>query len=196
MILFLDTETSGLNPGQICQLSYVMQDKEKFTSKNFFFKVNYVEYGAYLVHGFSKEKLEILSNGKDFSCFVEEIEQDFLKADLLCAHNTAFDFKFLRKEFERTGREFMSKAEFCTMKNSLSFCGLPKKTGRGFKYPKLNELCHVLGISNEEITYFEEKLFQNATTYHDARFDTTALVLAFNRGVGNISAFTSIKDLI
>ena len=101
MIIYLDTETTGLHPGQICQLSYIIQNGNSVKGKNFFFAVDYVEYGAYMVHGFSKDKLEQLSNGKGFECFIDEIEQDFLSADLVCSHNTAFDFGFLRKEFER-----------------------------------------------------------------------------------------------
>ena len=37
MILFFDTETTGLYPGRIIQLSYVMCDGENTTAKNFFF---------------------------------------------------------------------------------------------------------------------------------------------------------------
>ena len=42
MILFFDTETTGLIPGRIIQLSYVMQSETATTAKNFFFAVEYV----------------------------------------------------------------------------------------------------------------------------------------------------------
>ena len=73
MILYLDTETTGLYPGEICQLSYIMQDKDGATAKNFFFAVKDVEYGAYLVHGFSVQILKELSGGKTFSDHADEI---------------------------------------------------------------------------------------------------------------------------
>ena len=69
MILYFDTETTGLHPGQICQLSYVMQTKEKVESKNFFFSVDYIEPSAQMVHGFSKQKLFDLSAGRNFGDF-------------------------------------------------------------------------------------------------------------------------------
>ena len=61
MILYLDTETTSLRPGNICQLSYVMQNKKGTTCKNYFFSVDYVEPSAYMVHHFSVEKLRELS---------------------------------------------------------------------------------------------------------------------------------------
>ncbi|MBQ9709781.1 MAG: hypothetical protein IJV67_04100 [Clostridia bacterium] len=57
MILFFDTETTGLMPGRIVQLSYVMQTANEVRAKNFFFAVDYVEPSAQAVHGFSPQKL-------------------------------------------------------------------------------------------------------------------------------------------
>ena len=57
MILYFDTETTGVRPGQICQLSYIIQDTSGVSAKNFFFSVDYVEQGASAVHGFSVQKL-------------------------------------------------------------------------------------------------------------------------------------------
>lgn len=194
MIIFLDTETTGLNPGQICQLSYVIQEGKKITPKNFFFSVDYVEYGALAVHGFSKEKLQVLSNGKGFECFVEEIEKDFLSADVLCAHNTAFDFKFLRREFERCRKDFVINDQFCTMKSSVTACKLIRPNSGGYKYPKLNELCAFLGITDFEIQKNVNEIYGASAGYHDARFDTIALYLAFNKGISHIESFAKIKD--
>ena len=84
MILYLDTETTGLRPGQICQISYIMQTKNSVVAKNMFFTVDSVEYGAYSVHGFSVEKLKELSKGKRFEDCVLEIKEDLLKELLYC----------------------------------------------------------------------------------------------------------------
>ena len=94
MILYFDTETTGLYPGQICQLSYVMQDKENLLAKNFFFSVDCVEREAFNVHGFSVEKLSQLSNGKRFNHHFNQINKDFETADLVVSHNISFDFSF------------------------------------------------------------------------------------------------------
>ena len=95
MILFFDTETTGLLPGRIIQLSYIMTDGENTVAKNFFFGVSYIEPSAQAVHGFSVEKLAVLSNGHTFSTDIEEIYDDFLSADLIVAHNDKFDIGFL-----------------------------------------------------------------------------------------------------
>ena len=181
MILFFDTETTGLYPGQICQLSYIMQTREKAYAKNFFFSVDYVEPSALAVHGFSVQKLKELSLGRDFSFFFDEINLDFQKADLICAHNTSFDFSFMRKEYERLGQTFYVKNEFCSMKKTTPICKILRKSGVGYKYPKLSELCEFVGISDSQISQKTSMLFGNKSSFHDARFDTSALYLAVNK---------------
>ncbi|MBE5733724.1 MAG: 3'-5' exonuclease [Clostridiales bacterium] len=183
MILFFDTETSGLKPGQICQLSYVMQEGDKLSSRNLFFSVDFVEQGAYAVHGFSKSRLDVLSGGKRFESFIDVIEKDFNRADVVVAHNVSFDVMFMRAEFERLNRTFKTNAEFCSMKNSTPLCQIKKAVGKGYKYPKLNELCSFLGITNQRILSVAQKVFGANCGFHDARFDTSALLLAVNSGL-------------
>ena len=196
MILYFDTETTGLRPGNICQLSYILQRGSAIKPKNFFFTVDFVEMGALAVHGFSVPLLKRLSQGKRFKDFIDEIEEDFNLADVIVAHNTAFDFSFMRKEFENANRFFNSEKGFCTMKNSLSFCKLSRTNHKGYKYPKLSELCSKLGISDSDIQRFAEEAFEVECGFHDARFDTAALFLAFNKGVTCIESFAKIKDFI
>ncbi|MCQ2386988.1 MAG: 3'-5' exonuclease [Clostridia bacterium] len=191
----MDTETTGLYPGSICQLSYIMQTKENTVAKNFFFSVDYVESGAYMVHGFSVPILRELSNGKRFADFIDEIEQDFLSAEVIIAHNTAFDFSFLRTEFERLNREFVPKREFCSMKKSISILKILRSNG-GYKYPKLSELCEYFCIPNWTIENKCEKLFGEMKGFHDARFDTTALYLAVNEGMKCEENFQVLKNCL
>ncbi len=196
MVIYFDTETSGLNPGQICQLSYVMQTKEKVLAKNFFFSVDSVEYGAYCVHGFSVEKLKILSNGKRFSDCFNEIYLDFNNADMLISHNTAFDFMFMRKEYERLNKVFEIKNSFCTMKKTTPILKLPRSSGAGYKYPKLNELASYYGITDGQILIESKKLFSANAGYHDARFDTTAVYLAVNKSFWTDNAMGCVKEFL
>lgn len=184
MILYLDTETTGLYPGNICQLSYIMQDKKDIFAKNLFFAVDNVDYGAYCVHGLSVSKLKILSDGKRFSDKIAEIKTDFNKADVVVSHNTAFDFMFLRAEFDRSGEIFSTNKDFCSMKNNVSVCKLPKTRGRGYKYPKLNELCNRFAITDYDVIEKTKQLFgEDIKGFHDARFDTTAVFLAVNEEI-------------
>lgn len=195
MIIYLDTETTGLYPGNICQLSYILQTKEGVKAKNFFFTVDFVEFSAYAVHGFSVQKLKELSGDKRFDYFIDEIEQDFKNAKILIAHNSQFDSMFLRAEFENNNREFDFFNLFCSMKNSIEFCKLTRSRG-GYKYPKLSELCEKLEIDDMDIRIASKKLYGESFGFHDARFDTTALYLAVNKGMERIDKFADLKECL
>ena len=181
MILYLDTETTGLYPGEICQLTYIMQTKEEVTKKNFFFLVNEMPKVAEMVHGFSLERLKVLSGGKDFSFHLEEIKEDFSKANVIVAHNFNFDHSFLRETFSRLGETFCFNQSFCSMKAFTPICKLTRANSKGYKYPKLNELCEFFGLTEEIVAKNTFEFFNENLLGHDARFDTMALYLAVNK---------------
>lgn len=182
MILFFDTETTGLMPGRIIQLSYIMQTEKEVKAKNFFFYVDYVEPSAVAVHGFTPEKLLYLSNGHTFSQDLEEIYDDFLSADLVVSHNFAFDLKFMIAEFIYHDRQFRYKESLCTMKFFTDILRLPRSSNRGFKYPKLTELADHFEFYPYDISKETVKLFGTLGQSHDARYDTATLYMCFNAG--------------
>ena len=194
MILFFDTETTGLMPGRIIQLSYIMQTETDVKAKNFFFYVDYIEPSAVAVHGFTPEKLFTLSCGKTFSCDIEEIYDDFLSADLVVSHNFAFDLKFMIAEFLYQDRQFRYRESLCTMKFFTDLLRMPRKSGKGFKYPKLSELCEALEIYPYDISTASLNLFEDAGAFHDARYDTTAVYRAFNRGAELHEKLNGVKN--
>ena len=56
-------------------MAYVITEDDKVTeAKNFFLECDYIEPGAQKVHGFSVEKLKILSGGKKFADVAEDLE--------------------------------------------------------------------------------------------------------------------------
>lgn len=174
-ILFFDTETTGLLPGNICQITYLMLRKGELSGKNIFFQVDYVSPKAQEVHGFSKERLRELSKGRTFKDWAEEIYNDFQDAHILIGHNVNFDVKFLTKEFERSGMKMSYKKLFCTMRFFEK--QMPKR-------PKLSELGRFLNISDEDITHHLNVLFRNVDTKaHDARFDTILTYLCWREGM-------------
>ena len=69
------------------------------------------------------------------------------------------------------------------MKKFTPVCKLQRKSGTGYKYPKLNELCLFLGVSENDIHQTAKALFNSNSAFHDARFDTAALYLAVNKGL-------------
>ncbi len=196
MIVYLDTETTGLTPGKICQLSYVMQSKYSVTAKNLFFAVDYVEPSAQAVHGFSVEKLKTLSGSKIFSDYADEIFNDLCLSDLIVTHNFVFDYSFLRKEFENIGKTFIYKESFCSMKKTTPVCKLQRSSGVGYKYPKLSEACKFFSVTDTDIALESKKLFGESADYHDARFDATAVYLLMTKGVLNLPEFKILEKYL
>lgn len=206
MIIF-DIETTGLYPesDQICQLSYIKIDENynvKF-AKNFYFTVNGMDRGAERVHGLSIDKLKELSNGKIFKDYANEIYQDFLKNEMLIAHNISFDFGFLYKELDRAGfnTEFLNnQKQFCTMHAYIDIV----KTGWSdyhcsYKWPRLEEVLDYLGISDEIIDTKTKEVFKiddsnESTVAHDARFDVVATMEAY-RFLGNYDRLDEFRNI-
>jgi DNA polymerase III subunit epsilon len=186
-MIFFDTETTGLRPGSICQLSYITVDTgikpQSTTGTNLFFSVDYVEPEAENVHGFSVETLYDLSEGLYFEDRFESILEDFRSADFLIGHNVNFDINFLTHELEGCGEDFTPKSVFCTMSYYKDICKLPDYRGNNYKNPKLEEVVKFLNISKEDIHESSKKLFGGTGNFHDARFDTAATYLIVVEGI-------------
>lgn len=194
MILFFDTETTGLSPGRIIQLSYIIQSKKEVKSKNFFFYVDRIEPSAVAIHGFTPEKLAVLSNGHTFSTDIDEIYDDFLNADLIVAHNFAFDLKFMIAEFLYHDRQFRYRESACSMKLFTDVLKIPRSNGKGYKYPKLTELTEYYDIYPYDVNKTTTELFGFYGQSHDARYDTAALYLAFNTAADNNVSVRALRD--
>ncbi|MBP5307667.1 MAG: 3'-5' exonuclease [Clostridia bacterium] len=194
MILYFDTETTGLTPGRIVQLSYVMQNATEIRAKNFFFYVDYVEPSAVAVHGFTPEKLFALSGGKTFSTEIDEIYDDFLSADLVVSHNFTFDLKFMMAEFAYQDRLFRYRESFCTMRYFTDIIRLPRSSHRGFKYPKLAELAEYYDIYPYDISKVTSECFGCFVSDHDARYDTASLYLSFNAAADENASVHAIRE--
>lgn len=185
--MVLDTETTGLEPGQICQLSYLIFDENFEIEKiyNRFYNVEYVEEGASNIHGFTKEKLDILSEGKEFDFDISEICFDFIDVEKIIIHNKEFDLKFLDFEFKRFNTEIdLRSKSFCTMNYHTDILKLPGKSrnGSGYKWPRLSETLKYYGICDEHVLEISQKYFScDEIGFHDARFDVTGLYLICKR---------------
>ncbi|MFA9398482.1 MAG: exonuclease domain-containing protein [Clostridiaceae bacterium] len=185
-LLFFDTETTGLRPGSICQLSYIVVDTNvkpsTTTGKNIFFTVDFIEESAEKIHGFSVETLYELSGGMYFEDLLEDFLIDFQTADMLIGHNVNFDIKFLTYELEGCGEVFTPKHTFCTMNYYKNICNM-KNSKNQIKSPKLQEAVDFLNISKSQIENKSKDLFEENGDFHDARFDTTATYLLVTEGI-------------
>lgn len=177
MTIYFDTETTGLVPGRIIQLSYVIDEDGKTYAKNFFFAVDYVPEEVVKIHGFSTEKLKVLSGGKTFSDYSDEIQADFNRADMIVAHNVKFDLSFLTAEFSYLDQVFKYNSAVDSMKYYTPIIKLPRKCG-GYKYPKLSEVATFLDVYAYDVTKKCIELFgEGSVSEHDARYDTSLLYL-------------------
>lgn len=183
--VFIDTETSGFKPGQICQLTYTITIDDKVTeAKNFFLSCDYIDPGAEKVHGFSVDKLKILSGGKTFKDIAEEVADD-LDGSIFIAHNAKFDINFLKAEIERAGYAFLIGGSFCTMEYFTDILKLKGKYGK-HKWPKLAETMDFLKIDSDSKGFNKalHRLYgDDGITFHDARFDVCGLIMVYYKGI-------------
>jgi DNA polymerase-3 subunit epsilon len=176
-ILFFDTETTGVpknyqasytdvdNWPRVISLAWILADVEG----------NVVEQQADLIkpngwsvptekfwidNGYSTEKNE--AEGIMIESALDAFYKAKMMSDILYCHNLSFDHRIVWAEFIRAGREPRSGMhKICTMQKSTSYCKIPQTKGRGFKWPKLEELYQFLFNKN----------FDGA---HDALADITA----------------------
>jgi len=178
-IIFFDTETTGLTPGQICQLAYIkMSAGGETAGVNYFFAVEHMPAAAAEIHGLTKERLAVLSGGKVFKDSAEQIRGEFAAADLLVAHNFPFDQQFMSAEFARAGKIFRYNKSFCTMRKLTPVLKLLRSDGRSFKYPRLDEVASIFKLHDDANT-FANMFFDETADFHDARYDSTLVYLAF-----------------
>jgi DNA polymerase-3 subunit epsilon len=180
--VFLDTETTGFAPGQIGQLSMIIEeDNGEVEAKNYFFDIDYITPGAQEACGRDLDFYKQASNGKKFADYATEI-YDILKDAMIVAHNEKFDENFLSTEFWRQNILFTPAARFDTMTYFVNICKLPGRNGK-YKNPKLEELVDTFSIDKEKVGKYSIQLFGNDDStnkgFHDARYDTTSMYVAF-----------------
>jgi len=94
------------------------------------------------IHGITTDRAK--KEGVSLHKVLPEFNADVKKATTIIAHNAEFDLPIVNTEFMRCKLEtdLLKKQRFCTIKTQkiISYCKLPKPSGRGYKWPALNEL--------------------------------------------------------
>jgi len=155
VLLFLDTETTGLPRSaqndiekwpRVVQLAWALYDtdgnRETLNSVIIYPTDFTIPMDSARIHGITTDRAK--KEGTSLHKVLSQFNADVEKATTVIAHNLAFDLPIITTEFLRCGLEtnLTKKQQFCTMKTPqiISWCKLPAKSGRGYKWPTLNEL--------------------------------------------------------
>ena len=166
MLLFLDTETTGLPKyyatdatkkwPRVVQLAWSLYDMEgNRESRNSFiiYPTDFtIPLDSVKKHGITTERAK--AEGTSLHKVLPQFNADVEKATMVIGHNVAFDLPVVHTEFMRCRLEtnLLAKQNFCTMRprEIVSWCKIPKASGPGYKWPTLTEL-H-LQVFQEEFT--------------------------------------------
>lgn len=105
--------------------------------------------GASAVNGLTTERLT--EEGCPVCDVLDLYEGAIDEGRAVVAFNAQYDTKIMRAELRRAGRDdrFESTPNICTMRSLVDICQVPKKSGNGFKFPKLAEACAHFGIESD-----------------------------------------------
>lgn len=124
-----DTETTGLEPGHLLQLAFVVvrgsgEVVEHYRTyiKRHFWRPG--RLGAYHVHGITRGHLR---SGVPIAAALDALERACAGA-IPVAHNASFDLTFLKAESARLGRSLHLEPTLCTLRLSRSLD--PKRVRR------------------------------------------------------------------
>lgn len=172
----LDTESSGLfdfskpadaeGQPRLANLAIILlgEDLKEESRIDIFIKPDGWEMkpDATAVNGLTTEHLALV--GKPVTEAMKTYSRVVEHGYVVCAYNAQFDTKIMRGELRRAGMPdlFEQTPNICLMRASTNIVRVPKKTGNGWKFPKLSEACAFFKIEQ--------------TAAHSALGDTEAAV--------------------
>jgi DNA polymerase III epsilon subunit-like protein len=192
MILFFDTETTGLPPKRtefqanyhrwprLVQLAYLVFDVngKRLASGNHIIRPEgfIIPPDASRIHGITQRMAE--KDGEPLNTVLRNFLSYAETARILVAHNMEFDLHVIRAELLRRKihSDFHLRPQICTMKTTTDFCNLYRK-----KWPKLTELHYRLFGTD----------FKNA---HNALSDVEAAARCFFELAGRGFYSNLLKD--
>lgn len=159
-IAVIDTETSGLfdfakpadaeGQPRLANLAVIMLDDELRVMAEHDFYVQPVGWQmteeATKVNGLTTEFL--LTNGEPVRTIQRRYSTLVEEGFVIAAFNAQFDTKVMRGELRRAQMPdlFEQTPNICLMRAMTNVCRIPKKSGGGYKFPKLSEACAFLKL--------------------------------------------------
>lgn len=211
MILFFDTETTGLvqfklsddNPEQprLVQLAYILCDDSGKIVSEYSDIVAPCGYSIPdgMVHGITNEYA--LKHGDNIRYVLDAFNTVLSRASLLVAHNYKFDKTIINREYSDFGERMpldITTKSFCTMLESTMIVGLKQHGSNRPKWPRLEEAYHF--FFNEELKDAHDAMADCRATkriYFEALMPTNKeSLLGANRGedVVGVSKYNGIED--
>ena len=164
IVLFLDTETTGLVPRggwtdtrempYAVQISWVLIDTLAYDVVDMDDNIIRLPDGVQVpkecevVHGISTQ--DTIDKGADILQCLMSLRNASRRADMVVGHNLSFDLNVLEAEFRRLSlrptsqlrinSRVSSAKQVCTMESTVDLCRIPMPSGVGYKFPKLSEL--------------------------------------------------------
>ena len=130
-----------------------------------------IDPSASRVNGFYNN---MVKNYPKFSTKIDKLTELINKADILVAHNVAFDLSLLLNEYIRAGKKMPNKRAFCTMRG-LKLC-VPIRNGASG--PNLGRSTELYGAEP-----------RGNVDYHNAKYDTQCLVNIMHITLNNYKKF-------
>lgn len=148
------TELSRYNASRIVQWSWSLHaaDGTPLEDEDHIVKPNLAEYRIKNQQFHNITEAIATARGKPFDEILELWLKAMAKADTIVGHNVGFDRHVLLSELHRRGHtevatQLEQKQWICTMERGKQLCGL--KSANKLKPPKLRELMHALGVTEE-----------------------------------------------
>lgn len=179
-MIILDTESTGLQQNQVCQLAWIEVVGSEIEPFNAFFAVDDMNPHAAAVNGFTVASLERLSGGHRFGEMADELAAR-LRGHRIVGHSISSDLRALRMEFDRAGILYKAAGQFCTMTYFAPVMNLRLDGSRRPKMPSLTELCDYVGIGKGEASELATSLYGSRSAAHDARYDVCATYLCLEK---------------
>jgi len=161
MLLFIDTETTGLPKSggtgfekwpRIVQLAWSVYGRDGIldsVNSHIIYPTDFtIPADAASIHGITTDRAK--KEGISLFKVLPSLNSDIDRASAIIAHNADFDLPIVNTEFMRCKIQtsLLEKRIFCTMKTPriVSCCRIQSPSGYGYKWPTLIELhSHLFG---------------------------------------------------
>lgn len=153
---FFDTETSArtspnkkwTNQQEVIEIAYLITDRKFNTVMEKQFMIR--DVATEIFEHQTKYTMDDLKNGKEwkevYESMIEDMKMVYSNNGAFIAHNLVFDrdviiYSSQLKNLETSMfSEMIDHRGYCTKEKTTNICKIPSQYGRGYKWPKLQEL--------------------------------------------------------